>query len=216
MQETIQQLQHFHAVQMFNHVAYLDANENIMASREGFASVWSRGGLLHSGKGIIQKKVYAAKYDGAASWGPPGGAWAFRRSALDGLGGLIDYGILGSGDFFMAYGLIGKMQMAIPHGYSKPFSDELLNWQTRAVRAVRHNVGVVPGTVLHHWHGSMKERGYSTRESILIKSQYNPLRDIKRDAQGLWQLEDDGSQRFIDLRDDIRAYFRQRNEDALS
>jgi hypothetical protein len=216
VQETIQQLQHFAAVQMFNHVAYLDVNENIMVSREGFASLWSRGSFLNSGRGQFRKKVYAARYDGAGSWGPPGGAWAFRRSTLNGIGGLIDYCILGSADFFMAYGLIGKLEMAIPHGYGKPFADDLLAWQMRAMRAVRSNVGVVPGTVLHHWHGSMQERNYHTRESILINNQYNPLRDVKRDIQGLWQLEDDGSERFINLRDDIRSYFRVRNEDALS
>jgi hypothetical protein len=35
-------------------------------------------------------------------------------------------------------------------------------------------------------------------------------RDIKRDWQGLWQLTD----RKIRLRDELRAYFRSRDEDS--
>jgi flagellar basal body-associated protein FliL len=35
--------------------------------------------------------------------------------------------------------------------------------------------------------------------------------DLKRDCQGLFQLEDNK----IELRDAIRRYFRQRNEDSI-
>jgi hypothetical protein len=216
-QETLQQLEHYAAVQMFNTVTYLDANENVVLTREGFASVWQRGGLLNSGRGKqVRKPVFKGVYSGPGAWGPPGGAWAFRRDALDGIGGLIDYTILGSGDFFMAYGLIGHVENAIPTGYAEPFTQMLINWQTRAMRAARGNVGIVPGTALHHFHGPMADRNYNTRESILQKWKFNPATDLKRDSQGLWQLEDDNTPRFIGLRDDIRAYFRARNEDALS
>jgi hypothetical protein len=40
------------------------------------------------------------------------------------------------------------------------------------------------------------------------------MTDIKRDTQGLWQLQDDGTERFISLRDGLRKYARLRNEDS--
>ena len=53
------------------------------------------------------------------------------------------------------------------------------------------------------------------RWKILTENQFNPNTDIKRDWQGLFQLEDHGDMRSIKLRDDIRKYFRARNEDSI-
>lgn len=147
--------------------------------------------------------------------GAPGGGWAFRREALDALGGLIDYCILGSADWFMAAGLFNFLHLVIPTGYNRNFARQLLAWQSLAERHIRRNVGCVPGTALHHWHGDFRRRHYNERESIIVGHQFDPVRDLKRDAQGLWQLEDDGTPRFIRLRDDLRAYFNSRNEDSI-
>jgi hypothetical protein len=38
---------------------------------------------------------------------------------------------------------------------------------------------------------------------------------MKRDTQGLYRLHDDGSERFVKLRDDLRSYFAGRNEDSI-
>ena len=40
------------------------------------------------------------------SVGATGGAWAFRRSALEAVGGLLDICILGHGDWSIAFGLV--------------------------------------------------------------------------------------------------------------
>ena len=53
------------------------------------------------------------------------------------------------------------------------------------------------------------------RWKILKDFQFNPRTDLKRDHQGLWQLEDDHTLRFVGLRDAIRNYFRMRNEDTI-
>ena len=47
-----------------------------------------------------------------------------------------------------------------------------------------------------------------------MQHKFNPHIDLKYDSQGLLHLEDDGSQRFVALRDDLMSYFRARNEDS--
>ena len=54
-----------------------------------------------------------------------------------------------------------------------------------------------------------------TRGKILVENGYSPYTDIKYDAQGVLQLET-WEPRQLKLRDQIRAYFRMRNEDEIS
>jgi len=222
-QETIQQLQHFQVVQMFSSVGYLGPDESQTGTnRIGFVEAWSRGIPLRVGNQTIAAGTFFHPHKNTAAlpqyggdFGPPGGAWAFRRTALDALGGLLDFGILGSSDYFMALGLVGCMQHRIPHGYSEPFKRKLLAWQDNAERVIRRNIGVVPGTMYHHFHGNFKLRHYSTREQILIRNRFNPDVDLRRNTHGVYELADDGTPRHCALRDDIRSYFRVRNEDSI-
>ena len=68
----------------------------------------------------------------------------------------------------------------------------------------------MPGTVDHAFHGTKVNRRYVERWGILKRHGYDPLADIKRDWQGLLQLTGNKPK----LRDDLRIYFRQRDEDA--
>ena len=52
---------------------------------------------------------------------------------------------------------------------------------------------------------------YLTRWRILNETQFDPALDLKRDAQGLYQL----TGRNKKLMADLMAYFRQRNEDSI-
>jgi hypothetical protein len=63
------------------------------------------------------------------------------------------------------------------------------------------------------WHGRKQQRGYVERWKILTGNNYDPDTDLKKDPQGLWQLVVE-SPRQIKMRDEIRAYFRSRNEDS--
>ncbi len=64
--------------------------------------------------------------------------------------------------------------------------------------------------LLHYFHGAKKNRGYYNRSAMLWDHQFDPAKDLKRDWQGMWQLTDQK----IGLRDDLRAYFRSRDEDG--
>lgn len=147
-------------------------------------------------------------------YGPPGLAWAMRRETFDALGGLIDWAIVGAGDSYMASALIGGVEHQLRRQYHPNYVSRFMAWQERAQRAVRRHVGYLPGLAIHYYHGSWVNRQYGSREAILSEQQFNPETDLKRDWQGLWQLHDDGSQRFVDLRDRLIRYFMQRNEDA--
>ena len=139
----------------------------------------------------------------------PGFAWAIRRDAFDALGGLVDWSILGSGDFFMANALAGRIVPASKQ-LGEAGSRWLENWKDRADRYVRQNVGYVDGLILHFWHGKKANRRYKDRWKILVDAGFNAEVDLYRDWQGLWQLNPDNKA----LRDGIRDYFRQRNEDG--
>lgn len=155
-------------------------------------------------------------YYGAA--GPrrvfPGLSWACTREAWDQVGGLMDWAIWGGGDWAMAHALVGKrngMMHTALHDHYKALTNE---WADRANRHVRKNVGVMQGAVLHNWHGRKTMRGYGDKHRILARLQFDPLRHLKRDAQGLWQLHDDGSDQYIELRDSFRKIAMERNEDS--
>jgi hypothetical protein len=123
---------------------------------------------------------------------------------------------MGAADNHMAYGLINEIHRTIPNGVHPDYRKKLMEWQYRAEKFIRRNVGYVEGLVLHHWHGSKKNRRYFDRWKILVENQFNPSADLKRDAQGLYQLVDHGDIRSIRLRDQAREYFAERDEDSTS
>ena len=214
--ETIHQLQHFHIVQMWSHAQDVSPSHDL-----GNGQVLS--GPHQSFLCSYVKQVEFPRYlkDDIGGSGGSGGAagrlwhsgyaWAARRSALNDLGGLGDMAILGSADHHMAAALIGKVDRTV-HGQMHPtYKDYWNRWQARAEKHIKRNVGYVPGLILHYWHGTKASRRYIDRWRILVEEQYNYQEDLYRDFQGLLCLTDHNYR----LRDRIREYFRQRNEDTI-
>ena len=115
----------------------------------------------------------------------------------------------------MAKAIVGRRGSTFSIPASSPgYRKAVIDWQDRA-QLLRQNLGYVPGTVLHHWHGRKAGRKYWDRCKILTDSQFDPTVDLKRDWQGLYQLADHNESRSILLRDSIRSYFRARNEDGI-
>lgn len=150
-QETIQQLQHHAVVQMFSTISYLGPTNDHLTTGLGFVESWLRGNPIRTHQGLVKSNVFwhtkkakaslpreyphqgmTGEASGQVVWGVPGGAWAYRREALDGVGGLIDFNILGAADYFMTAGLFGEMEGVLPIGYSPQFKSLLLDWQDRA------------------------------------------------------------------------------------
>jgi hypothetical protein len=212
--ETYHALQHYQVVQMFEYAQDLDPRFNPIGNLHmGFMAAWVNGGYkLPDRSGYFRmgcEKDYYTRH------GHPGYAWAATVEALSHLGGLIDKSILGAGDRHMALSLVGAVAQSIPQQMSEGYVKTLTQWQERAARWIKRDVGYVGGTITHYWHGKKVNRGYVDRWKILIDNVYDPNTDLKKDAQGLYQLET-YTDRQIMLRDQIRTYFRSRNEDDIS
>lgn len=208
--ETAHQLQHYDWVQMFSHAIDLGPNGEAIQQHKGFMYQYHQN-WQYPPEGAGQGGYYA---DGKKDFWHPGWAWAARRSAIESVP-LMDRAILGAGDHHMALGLIGEAHRSLPGNISKQYKHYVMNWQEMALHALQKNVGYVGGTITHNWHGKKKDRKYVERWEILQKNQYDPYRDVMEDSQGLLRLNRHHGKRYIRLRDDIRRYFRQRNEDSI-
>jgi hypothetical protein len=148
---------------------------------------------------------------GAAGVSTTGAAGAARREAIHNLGGLFDTAVLGSADRHMALSFIEKGHLAYPKGISKGYVEQLQLWEDRCKKHIRKNVGHMPGSLMHYWHGKKADRRYQDRWKILVKHKYDPEFDLKLDEQGLYQYTGNKP----DMEYDIRRYFMARNEDSI-
>lgn len=207
--ETLQQLQHYDFLQMFSQAVDLSPTYEIIKTHTGFGYCY-KNKIPNLNKRMCLPYYYD-EGEGGAYW-HPGFAWAARRSAIDHVGALVDWSVLGGGDMFMAYALVGQLtSKTMPNSLGKNGVRQLAEWQSRAERHIKRNIGYIDGLLIHYWHGKKIDRRYNDRGQILVSSRFDPERDLKRDWQGLWQLTD----RSFSLRDSIRDYFRARNEDSI-
>jgi hypothetical protein len=198
-QEAIEQLQTYDIVQLFSHAIDLGPNLEVLQVHTGFMFLYANGIRMNNYRPGTPYKN-----------GHSGYAWACRKSAYNAMGGLMEFPILGSADAHMAMAFIGDTARTINRKLHKNYKDLVLIFQERCERHIKRNVGYVCGTINHFFHGDKQNRKYKERYGILIENQFDPLRDIKKDNNNLWQLEDNKPA----LRDEIRKYFRQRNEDS--
>lgn len=207
--KTIDALQHYDVVQMWSHVINLAPSGGVLSGvSNSFMYCYANG---------IQRRNASAYEQGA---GGPGGAWAYRRDAINKIGGalgspLIDWNIVGGGDRAMARALTGQLRYAMNPKYTASYRDSMYAWEDVAVRNLKKNIGYVDNTLRHMWHGRPVDRGYDTRWKILVDYRFDPVTDLKRDVSGIWQLNVH-DERTIRMRDELRKYFFTRMEDATT
>jgi hypothetical protein len=197
--ETIEQLQTYKLVQLWSHAIDLGPNEVTLNVHRSFMYMYAQG------------KGYNSQY----GYWHPGYAWACRRSTYNNLGRLMDFAIVGSGDHHMALCFVGLGDKCIPQQFrdkiNKNYHELIRIFQLKCDKYLKKDVGYVPGTICHYFHGDKKNRKYFERWEILTENDYDPLIDIKYNDVGLLLLEDCKP----DLRDSLRKYFRGRNEDSI-
>lgn len=237
--ETIHKLQHYEFLQMFSQARDLAPNYEMLpedyphANGVGFVHAWSQGRLkttlspeieadLKTLGGDIKRLAEdftRLQSDIHKPYPPdrvfPGLAWACTRKAWDNVGGLFDTAIWGGGDWHMSHALIEKTEGMMRNDLHRNYKKMVNQWYERCRTHVRRNVGVMAGTVFHNWHGKKTGRGYNTKHAILAQFGFDPLRHLKRDASGLWQLHDDRSTAFVKIRDMMRVVAAERNEDSI-
>ena len=209
--ETLHQLQHYQVVQMWSEAEDLGPDYEGLQKHHSFVYSFQHGCGL--------PPVCGGYYETPPVWSGwieahPGFAWAWRRSALNQVGGLIDVGIGGAGDNSMARGLVGKADLSLHHDMQGTYRATVMRWQHYAMLHIKGNIGLVPGKIVHFHHGPKIKRRYWDRWKILVCNQYDPFYDLKRDTQGLYQLVDEEPRQHC-LRDQLREYFAQRQEDSL-
>lgn len=198
--ETIEQLQTYSVVQMFQHAIDLGPTGETLLVHTSFMSLYVNGEPMNNYTKHTNYKN-----------GHTGFIFGITRKAYNDIGGLMEFPILGSADAHMALAFIGEVEKSLNKKLNENYKKLARIFQDRCEKHIKRNVGYVNGTIIHHFHGNKSARQYGTRWNILIENDFDPLTDIKKDCNGLWQLEDTK----LKLRDDIRKYFRQRNEDAV-
>lgn len=224
--QIIHALQHYAFVQPFSHARDVGPNYELLpesyphADGVGFVHAWVSGSLLakenSGGAKLVAPPITHTGYYGAVGaprvW--PGLAWACTRTAWDAVGGMPDYHVWGGGDWVAGHALIGKRDTMMRNDLHPNYIWLADSFLESCERHIRRNVGTVEGTVLHHFHGKKPMRGYDKKHKLLAEIGFDPTRHLKRDWQGLWQLNDLGEDCYIQLRDTMRDIAKERNEDA--
>lgn len=213
--ETVHQLQHYSVVQLFSESNDLSPAWEPFMRHESFCKTFHSLGCV-GGPSLSSRGYYGVdkQRPGVITW-HPGFAWAIRREAFDAVGGLLETALLGAADNHMAKAMVGDAENSCHQNVTQAYRATVMAWQERALKYIRRNIGYVSGLILHGWHGKKKDRRYWDRWKIIVDNQFDPIKDLKKDWQGIWQLVDDGSPRSLALRNDVRGYFRSRNEDSI-
>lgn len=226
--ETVHMLQHCRVGQTWTHAVDLDPHGNVARNEWGndvdrsFCAAWLAGDVkIAPGCYAPRQSRALLDHDEPKDWRSHSGySWAIRRDALRGLGRLLDWMIIGSGDYHMALGFSGRLRQMCedelaktspPTRYAASYFRRLTEFASRCDDAVRQDIGCVHGTILHGWHGSKRSRFYGAREAIVTESGFDPDRDVTYDVHGLPTLTGDNRL----LRDGLRRYGAMRNEDSV-
>lgn len=214
--ETIHQLQHNGWVQPFSGYGFMSDDHRPVWCRPGFAYSYHKyfKGCLDTHKQLMPVigEYGSDPQQKFTSPGAVGGAWAFTKESLFAAGGFLDICILGSADWFMAFGLIGRDtddRDEIRVGNSG-YVRAIKNWQARAFASTRGNIGYTDSFIVHEWHGDIRNRGYEDRWRILKENDFDPTKDLVRDEQGLLHWAGNKPK----LEDAVSKYFLGRCEDS--
>lgn len=208
-EETVHMLQQYPVVQMFQNAVDLGPTGEIMSTFTSFAYSHTLGKEYPYSK--TKKPMYYGGQNKKSYEWHTGYAWAARRDAIDAIGGLVDWAVVGSGDCHMACALTGQASKSTSDSANQHYNKLLYEYEERAVRALHKNIGYVKGTLYHYWHGKKADRGYVDRWSIIVNTQYDPTRHVHKDSQGLYALYPGHE----DLRTALFQYFESRNEDSV-
>ena len=186
-----EKLDRYKLVQLFSY--YIAGNERGEIIRESKSLMFSGGPKKNHTHG-----------------GPPGCAWAAKRTLWTESMGLYPYAILGGGDSLFICTIFSTLNVdTIPaYKYSKD-TKKYEKWKSSIQKyANKNDVSYIDGEIIHDWHGDMKSRNYDGRYEIIKKL----------DFENSIQMDDNGIVRIVDVdesvHDDILNYFKTRNEDG--
>jgi hypothetical protein len=175
-----------------------------------FSAAWVAGDISEIGDEYGQLKALRGPRKGKPDTrAHPGYSSAIRKSALTGIGRLIDWDITGSSDWHMYRAFAGISTLLGNMGPT--YNRRLREFAARCDEFIRQDIGVVPGTIIAGWHGHKRNRYYARRNEVMTLSSFDPDIDIAPDVNGLPTLCADNRA----LRDGIRRYNRMRREESI-
>jgi hypothetical protein len=137
-------------------------------------------------------------------------AWAANAEVLR-LHSFYDAMIIGSGDRAMACAAYGNYAAAIDAlCLSGERASHYLSWARPFHDSINGDVGFLPGTIYHLWHGEIPDRSYKERHRALAELDFRLDRDLERDVNGFWRWRRPRP----DMEDFFRRYFQGRREDG--
>ncbi len=207
-QATVRALQHYSIVQPWRTCLDLGPNGEIMAQHTSFAYQMFHGKPLSPPN---WKTPYWIGDGGKETYPHSGFAWSATREVWDKMGGLFEFGAMGSADYHMSAALAGLAHKTLPPGNtSANYCAEVLRWERRALKAINGNVGFVDGVVEHFFHGSKKLRSYIGRWGMFLQHGFDPLEDLVRNSHGVFEFATEKPE----LRRAFDRYLQSRNEDS--
>lgn len=192
VEKTIEKLNTDDVIQLFRECDFLGPTGEVLKVDKSFAY------LHNSGAQLTRNHRYGHFH--------PGYAWACTRKAYEKMGGLVDWGILGSSDNHLAHALIGMVNYSYNGLVHDNYKRKCQNFQNRCDGL---KFGFVDIKISHFWHGSIADRKYQDRWLILVNHKFNPEEDIYKSRTGIIQLTNIGKR----ILPDILEYFKGRNED---
>ncbi|MCW4589715.1 hypothetical protein NO263_03875 [Gluconacetobacter entanii] len=216
---TLDMLQVHRVGQPWSYSVDLGPDENPVCDEHGrqmdrsFCAAWAAGDIIVTDEdyGIGQSSAqWLLDPERKRDWRQHYGyAWAFRLDVWNDFGGLPDWLVTGAADYIAAMAFAGKLDTS--DAYTSPAcARRLRHFAAACDRAVRQDIGVVPGLLSHGFHGSKKKRFYLDRKDILREANFDPDVDIGYDRHGLPFLASDNRI----LRDGLRRLSVARDEDS--
>ena len=144
--------------------------------------------------------------------GEPGFGFAYNTNYISD-SKLYEYAICGSGDFLNILGYlfeVSDLEKKLKsdrffRNNSLDFLNHFLSW-AYSIKSRVKKIPCVDNTIIVDYHGSIKNRKYVDRETILTRNKFNPIIDL--DNQGtLFELKNKK------IKQQIKNYFLNRHED---
>lgn len=205
------------AIQMFQHLCYLDSEYNVYAdqdSKEHFEDIsYLRIGMMYMYSSDSErnsgKRGNMLTY--SPYWGATGMAWSMSRSFYNKIEGLFEFAIAGEADFLQVrawhpnyFTLFDKNETALDKmPYSAGYRDLVYDFAKKS-KGVK--IGYLTGNLIHYFHGTIASRQYGYRLGILHKHNFDPRIHLLRDERGILSIHPNCKELIADLEE----YFKQR------
>jgi hypothetical protein len=175
-------------VQLFEQALLLDAAGRAESRCPGVAYRWRLDQSTALDIGVGDGKSH------------PGLAWAARRDFIATYG-LFDQMVVGGGDTMLVVAAYGAWDhwhaRVLPEGLRQAWR----RWAEPFNGALDADVGYLPTSIMHLWHGDTSKRKYTERLSILSGHHFDPEMDLQASPDALWEWSSNKDEMHAEIAD---------------